>query len=215
LWHSATVGAVPEPLTPVTLEGRHVRLEPLDPSHAEGLAAAAAIDRSTFSLTWVPDGVEAMRSYIDTLLVDRNNAEVLPFAQRRVDTGELVGCTRYLDPHWWRGRTGIAEVEIGGTWLASNAQRSGINTEAKLLLLTHAFEQLGVWRVAICTDARNQQSRDAILRIGATFEGILRNHRLRYDSIEPQPRQSAMYSVISEEWPEVKIGLRDRLAARP
>lgn len=206
---------MPEPLTSVTLEGRLVRLEPLDPSHAEGLAAAAAIDRSSFSLTPVPDGVEAMRAYIDNLLADRDDAEVLPFAQRRLDTGELAGCTRYLDLHWWRGRDEIAEIEIGGTWLASNAQRTGINTEAKLLLLTHAFEQLGVWRVAICTDARNQQSRDAILRIGATFEGILRNHRVRYDSIGTQPRQSAMYSVTNEEWPGVRDGLRDRLAARP
>ena len=109
---------MPEPLTPVTLEGRHVRLEPLDRGHAEGLAAAAAGDRSTFDLTWVPDDLDAMRAYIDSLLDAHSRAEVLPFAQRRLDTGELVGCTRYLDLHWWNGREQVAELEIGGTWLA-------------------------------------------------------------------------------------------------
>lgn len=204
---------MPEPLDPLTLVGRQVRLEPLDPSHAEGLAAAAAIDRSTFAHTWVPEGVPAMRAYINTLLTDRDQAKVLPFAQRRADTGELVGCTRYLDLHWWRGRTQPDEVEIGGTWLGANAQRTGINTEAKYLLLTHAFETLGVWRVAICTDADNLRSRDAILRIGASFEGILRNHRLKYNTAQPEPRQTAVYSVIRDEWPTVKTGLADRLAA--
>ena len=202
---------MPEALTPVTLEGHHVRLEPLDRAHAEGLAAAAAVDRSTFGLTWVPEDLASMHVYIDSLLDAQARAEVLPFAQRRVDTGELVGCTRYLDLHWWSGREQIAELEIGGTWLAANAQRTAVNTEAKLLLSTYAFETLGVWRVAICTDARNQRSRDAILRIGASFEGVLRNHRVRYDSVEPRPRQTALYSIIDEEWPSVKQGLQDRL----
>ena len=156
-----------------------------------------------------------MRDYIESLLGDRDDAKVLPFAQRRVDTGELVGCTRYLDPHWWRGRLEPDEVEIGGTWLSAGAQRTGINTEAKLLLMSYAFETLGVWRVAICTDADNQRSRDAILRIGASFEGVLRNHRLKYNTTEPEPRQTAVYSVIAEEWPSVKSGLSDRLAAAP
>ena len=206
---------MPEPLTPVTLEGRHVRLEPLDRGHAEGLAAAAAGDRSTFDLTWVPDDLDAMRAYIDSLLDAHSRAEVLPFAQRRLDTGELVGCTRYLDLHWRNGREQVAELEIGGTWLAANAQRTAVNTEAKLLLLTYAFETLDVWRVAICTDARNQRSRDAILRIGASFEGVLRNHRVRYDSAEPhpRPRQTALYSIIDEEWESVKQGLQGRLTA--
>ncbi len=190
-----------------------MRLEPLDHHHAEGLAAAAATDRSTFGLTWVPDDLESMRAYIDSLLAAHARAEVLPFAQRRVDTGELVGCTRYLDPHWWVGRERLAELEIGGTWLAASAQRSAINTEAKLLLLTYAFETLGVWRVAICTDARNQRSRDAILRIGASFEGVLRNHRVRSDSVEPRPRQTALYSITDEEWQSVRAGLQRRLDA--
>ena len=198
-------------LEPVTLTGRHVRLEPLDRDHAEGLAAAAAIDRSTFTHTWVPDGPAAMSAYIETLLADHADLKVLPFAQRRLDTGELVGCTRYLDPLWWRGRPEPDEIEIGGTWLAASAQRTAINTEAKHLLLTHAFETLGVWRVAICTDADNQRSRDAILRIGASFEGVLRNHRLKSGTAQPEPRQTAVYSVTRDEWPTVERALSDRL----
>ncbi len=154
-----------------------------------------------------------MQAYIDALLADRDQAKVLPFAQRRTDTGDLVGCTRYLDMHWWRGRTQPDEIEIGGTWLGANAQQTGINTEAKCLLLSHAFETLGVWRVAICTDADNLRSREAILRIGATFEGILRNYRLKYDTAQPEPRQTAVYSVIREEWPTVKTALSNRLDA--
>ena len=191
-----------------------MRLEPLEPLHAEGLAAAAAVDRSTFDWTSVPDGGDAMQGYIADLLRDRDEARGLPFAQRRVDSGELVGCTRYLDPHWWRGRPEPDEIEIGGTWLGANGQRSAVNTEAKLLLMAHAFEVLDVWRVAICTDARNQRSRDAIVRIGATFEGILRNHRLRSDTPRPSPRQTAVYSVIADEWPSVERRLSERLSER-
>ena len=202
---------VPDPIAPVTLVGRHVRLEPLAEEHADGLAAAAAVDRSSFGLTWVPDGPDATLAYIRSLLDDYAAGLVLPFAQRRVDTGELVGCTRYLDPHWWRGRVEPDEVEIGGTWLGASAQRTAVNTEAKYLLLRHAFDVLGVWRVAVCTDARNQRSRDAIERIGASFEGILRNHRLRADTDGPSPRQTAVYSIVADEWPEVKQRLEDRL----
>ena len=106
------------------------------------------------------------------------------------------------------------ELEIGGTWLASTAQRTAINTEAKYLLLSHAFETIGVWRVAICTDARNERSRTAILRIGATFEGVLRNHRMRYNTPQPEPRDSAVYSITDGEWPAVRQLLERRLADR-
>lgn len=202
---------VSEPLDHVTLTGDHVRLEPLSIEHAEELAAAAAVDRATYDLTWVPDGVDQMRAYIEGLLSDHAAGNVLPFAQRRVDTGEAVGCTRYLDLHWWRGRAAPDEIEVGGTWLGARAQRTAINTEAKYLLLRHAFEDLGVWRVAICTDARNQRSRDAISRIGASFEGVLRNHRLRSDSDRPAPRQTAVYSIVEDEWGTVKRSLEQRL----
>ena len=204
---------VPEPLTPVTLAGRHVTLEPLSPDHVEGLVAASAHDRSTYDHTWVPDGEGEMRAYIDHLLADHAAAKVLPFAQRRSDTGELVGCTRFMEPYWWRTRAEPDEIEVGGTWLSASAQRTAVNTEAKLLLLGHAFEEWGVWRVAICTDERNESSRRAIVRIGAMFEGVLRNHRLRYNTDEPTPRNTAVYSITDSEWPDVKAALSARLAA--
>ncbi len=203
---------MPAPLPPVTLTGRHVRLEPLGHDHAPDLAAAAAVDRSTFDLTWVPDGVAATERYIDGLLAAQDRAEVLPFAQIALSTGRAVGCTRYLDPHWWRGRDLPDEIEIGGTWLGAEAQRTAVNTEAKLLLLTHAFETLGVWRVAICTDERNHRSRAAIERLGARLDGLLPNHRLRADTDAPSPRTTAVYSITPEQWPDIDRRLRDRLA---
>lgn len=205
---------VPEQLSTVTLTGRHVQLEPLSLDHADQLAAAAAVDRGTFELSPVPDGLDATREYITGLLAGQANGAVLPFAQRQLETGDVVGCTRYLDMHWWRGRPEPDEVEIGGTWLGAAAQRTAVNTEAKYLLLQYAFEELDVWRVAICTDARNQRSRDAIARIGASFEGLLRNHRLRADTDGPSPRQTAVYSIVDDEWPDVQRALEQRLAPR-
>ena len=105
------------------------------------------------------------------------------------------------------------EVEIGGTWLAAPAQRTGINTEAKLLLLNHAFDTLDVWRVAICTDADNTRSRRAIERIGAQFEGVLRNHRPKYNTATPRPRNTAVHAIVREDWPTVRDRLRRRLDA--
>ena len=104
------------------------------------------------------------------------------------------------------------EIEIGGTWLAATAQRTPVNTEAKRLLLGHAFDAYGVQRVAICTDARNERSRTAILRIGATFEGVLRRHRPRAGTDPVELRDRAMYSVIADEWPSVRARLDERLA---
>jgi N-acetyltransferase len=137
---------------------------------------------------------------------------VLPFAQRRLDTGQLAGCTRFMEPRWWRGRRDPDEIEIGGTWLSATAQRSAVNTEAKYLLLSHAFEQWEVWRVAICTDEHNARSRASIERIGGTFEGVLRNHRLRYNTAKPEPRNTAVYSIIDSDWPAVKRSLEQRLS---
>ena len=136
-----------------------------------------------------------------------------PAQQRRVSDGVLVGCTRYLRLEWWAGGELPSEVEIGGTWLAASAQRTPINTEAKYLLLSNAFDTWNVHRVSICTDARNTQSQTAILRIGASFEGILRSHRGSYAPGEENvvARDSAMYSVIRSEWPAVKAGLEGRL----
>lgn len=203
---------VPRPLASVTLTGRHVVLEPLRLDHVDDLVEAATADRSTYDLSPVPADESAMTAYVRGLLADHAATLVLPFAQVDAVSGRAVGCTRYLDLRWWRGRDEPDEVEIGGTWLAARAQRTGINTEAKRLLLGYAFESLGVWRVAICTDERNARSRAAIERIGGTFEGVLRNHRVRSDSPDPSPRQTAVYSVVEHEWPAVRDALDARLA---
>lgn len=203
------------PLTPVTLTGSRVRLEPLSTDHVADLAEAASADRSTFGLTWVPDGLEATDDYVASLLADHAAGLVLPFAQIDQHTGRAVGCTRYLDLRWWRGRDVPDEVEIGGTWLARSAQGTGINTEAKYLLLRHAFEVYDAWRVQIVTDARNARSRGGIESIGATFEGILRNHRIVADTPSPSPRQAAVYSVIRDEWPDVRTHLQTKMGVQP
>jgi RimJ/RimL family protein N-acetyltransferase len=202
---------MPGRLRTVTLEGRSVRLEPLSTDHIPDLARAAAVDRSTFDLTPVPDGTEEMQGYVEHLLADHAAGQVLPFAQIDTRISRAVGCTRYLDLKWFTGRDDPDEIEIGGTWLGVESQRSAINTEAKYLLLRHAFEQLGVWRVAICTDEDNTRSRTAIERIGASFEGILRNHRLRHAPGRFEPRQTAVYSIIREEWPDVRAMLEGRI----
>ena len=196
-----------------TLTGTHVQLEQLRIEFAEELAAAGNEDRSTYGWTAVPGTVDGMQRYIRGLLDDQRARSAVPFAQRRISDGALVGCTRYLRLEWWSGDDLPAEVEIGGTWLAASAQRTPINTEAKYLLLSNAFDDWNVHRVAICTDSRNTQSQTAILRIGAQFEGILRSHRGSYAPGEENTvaRDSAMYSVIRSDWPSVKSGLESRL----
>ena len=142
-----------------TLHGQHVELVPLAPEHAADLAATAEGDRSSYEYTEVPSSVEHAADYIERLLAQRDAGSAVPFAQRRVADGRLVGCTRFMELRRWRGRDEPDEVEIGGTWLAPDAQRSPINTEAKLLLLVHAFDVWGVTRVALATDVRNERSR--------------------------------------------------------
>ncbi|MBK5331557.1 MAG: GNAT family N-acetyltransferase [Ilumatobacteraceae bacterium] len=196
-----------------TLTGTHVQLEQLSLDFAEELTAAGNQDRSTYGWTPVPPTVEGMQRYIIGLLNEQHARTAIPFVQRRTSDGELVGCTRYLRLEWWAGGDLPAEVEIGGTWLAASAQRTPINTEAKYLLLSNAFDSWNVHRVSICTDARNTQSRTAILRIGASFEGILSSHRGSYAPGEENvvARDSAMYSIIRSEWPAVKHDLEGRL----
>ena len=194
------------------LTGRHVTLEPMRSDHVEEIAAAGAGDRSTFGFTQVPDGPTESAAYVAWLLDDAAHGQAGPFVQRRLSDGVVVGCTRFLNPLWPLGRPDPDEVEIGGTWLAQHAQRSPINTEAKLLLLTHAFERWQVQRVAICTDARNDQSRRAIERIGATFEGILRRHRRSTHLGDgDRLRDTASYSITIDDWPAVGALLSDRL----
>lgn len=201
----------------VTLEGRYVRLEPLRLAHVSGLCAAAAASRETYRYTGVPSGEDEMRRYVEGALALRRQSQALPFATVDRRSGEVKGSTRFGNIEFWtwppgnpnqRGADLPDAVEIGWTWLAADAQRTGLNTEAKLLMLTHAFEAWRVHRVRLMTDARNARSRDAILRIGARFDGILRAHTAGADGTV---RDSAAYSILEAEWPSAKAALTARL----
>lgn len=197
-----------------TLTGELVELIPLSLDLMPGLVEAADVDRSTYGFTEVPATEEAMVDYVGRLLAKRDAGTDVPFAQRLARSGRVVGCTRFLELRRWRGRGEPDEVEIGGTWLAGDVQRSGVNAEAKLLLLTHAFDTWGVGRVALCTDADNERSRTAIEHIGAQFEGILRKHRpSMVAGNEGRPRHTALFAIIDEEWPDVRTRLTTRLRA--
>jgi N-acetyltransferase len=196
----------------LTLTGTHVQLEPLSLDHVHQLVVAANEDRSSYEWTPVPASVAGMTSYVTRLIADAAAGYVVPFAQRRLNDLRVVGCTRFMEIRYWSGRDLPDEVEIGGTWLAASAQRTPINTEAKLMLLTHAFEVWEVRRLAICTDERNARSREAIIRLGATFEGILRNYRASavHDELG-RSRNTAMHSILDTEWPAIKAKLEERL----
>ncbi|MEO3875744.1 GNAT family protein [Nonomuraea sp. B12E4] len=192
------------------LEGSLVRLEPLSLGHAPDLALAAEEDRASYAFTLVPRGHE-VADYLKAQF-DRVEQGLIPFAQVRRSDGRAVGCTAFWDPRTWPGRRALRAIEIGFTWLGASAQGSGINAEAKLLLMTHAFETLDVARVDLKTDARNQRSRRAIEALGATFEGVLRNWSMSWAPVEEDHlRDSAMYSVIAPEWHAVKHALTERL----
>jgi N-acetyltransferase len=193
------------------LRGSLVRLEPLEERHAADLARAAEEDRSEYAYTLVPRAGEVE----EYLAAQRERAGLTPFAQVRVADGRAVGCTGFWDPRTWPGRTELRAIEIGWTWLAASAQGTGINAEAKLLLFTYAFETLNVARVDLKTDARNARSRRAIERLGARFEGVLRNWSASWaPGEEGRLRDSAVFSVLADEWPEVKPALAARVAAR-
>jgi RimJ/RimL family protein N-acetyltransferase len=193
------------------LQGVLVRLEPLSESHAADLAVAAEEDRSAYEFTFVPRAPE-VKDYINGHLRRAEAGQMVPFAQVRESDGRAVGCTAYWDPRTWPERLELSAIMIGWTWLAVSAQRTGINTEAKLLLFTYAFERLAVTRVDISTDARNDRSRQAITGLGAEFEGILRSwSRSHAPGEEGLLRDSAMFSVVASEWPAVKASLRSRL----
>jgi RimJ/RimL family protein N-acetyltransferase len=200
----------------VLLAGKQVRLEPLDHHHVDGLAAAAAVDRSLYQWSSVPQGKTEVIRYIDTALAWRDAGTAMAFATVRVQDGMVIGSTRFFDLERWawpqghpRAGRDVGDVcEIGHTWLTRAAIRTAANTEAKLLMLTHAFESWQMLRVCLHTDARNQRSRDAIERIGGKFEGILRSHRMASDFIA---RDSARFSIVAEEWPEVRRRLSEKL----
>lgn len=191
------------------LQGKYVRLEPLDYCHVDGLVAASAGDAELYRWSPVPQGREAVTSYIETALAWKNADTAVSFATIRADDGVVIGSTRFFNLEWWawpqghplHGR-GVPDAgEIGYTWLARTALRTAANTESKLLMLRYAFEVWQMLRICLHTDMRNARSRAAIERIGGKFEGILRTHRMAADFI---PRDSARYSVTAAEWPGVK-----------
>jgi N-acetyltransferase len=191
------------------LAGSLIRLEPLSAGHVPGLMVAAEEGRAEYGFTWVPRA-DQVRDYVAAQL---DRAGLTPFAQVRTADGQAVGCTAYWHVRTWPGRDEPCAVEIGFTWLAASAQGTGINAEAKLLLLTYALETLGVARVDLKTDARNERSRRAIGAIGARFEGVLRNWSASWaPGEEGLLRDSAMFSVIAAEWPAVKPALAARVA---
>ncbi len=198
------------------LLGRHVRLEPLDHRHVDGLVAAAAADPSLYQWSPTPRGKVEATSYVDTALAWREAGSAVPFAIIRVDDGAVIGSTRFWNLERWswpqghpsHGRSTPDACEIGYTWLTRSAIRTRANTEAKLLMLTYAFETWQVLRVCFHTDARNQRSRAALERIGGKFEGILRAHRMAADYIA---RNSVRYSIIAAEWPAVRQRLSQLL----
>jgi N-acetyltransferase len=203
-----------EVLPAPTLEGRVVRLEPLDHRHGTDLAVACEEDRSSYGYTWVPRADE-VEDYIATQLRRATEGVQAPYAVVSVASGRAVGHTSFWDPRPWPDETGISAIEVGSTWLAASAQGTGVNTEAKLLLFGHAFDALGVARVDLKTDARNERSRAAIGAVGATFEGVLRRWSPSWAPGEDgRLRDSAMFSIVAEEWPSVRERLVQRLARR-
>jgi RimJ/RimL family protein N-acetyltransferase len=195
------------------LSGQFVRLEPLSFAHVDALVEAANEDRSTYGFTLVPRTRDEMSSYVETLLAQFSVDETIPFVQIDLSSSRVVGATRYLTIRTVPSRTAPFAVEIGGTWLATSAQRTALNTEAKFLLLNYAFTTWEVARVDFKTDARNERSRSAILRLGAVFEGVLRQSQ---PSMVPGEellfRDSAFFSILNAEWPAVASKLQSMWA---
>lgn len=191
---------------PVTLEGRHVRLEPLAKAHLAGLAQVG-LDEELWR--WIPTPVrtqDEMAAYVEMALQEQERGVSLPFAILVKAKGRAVGSTRYGNIDRTHHR-----MEIGWTWVARDWQRTAINTEAKYLLLGHAFETLGCLRVELKTDSLNEKSRAAILRIGAKEEGIFRNHMI---TASGRIRHSVYFSIIESEWPAAKARLETMLNSR-
>ena len=188
----------------VTLEGEHVRLEPLTLGHFNRLSEFG-FDEELWR--WSPAPVHTpddMRVYIEQALKERDAGNALPFATIHRKSGRVVGCTRYGSIDRLHRR-----VEIGWTWIGREWQRTAVNTEAKFLMLRHAFERLGCIRVELKTDSLNERSRNAILRLGAKEEGILRNHVI---TASGRLRHTVYYSILESEWRAVKSRLEEKLA---
>lgn len=189
---------------PVTLEGTHVRLESMREAHADGLVAAGAGQGLSRFFPISLESEEEIRGFVAYSIAGLAKGTVLPFATIERASGRIVGTTSYLaiEPAHKR-------LEIGGTWITPSHQRSPVNTEAKLLQLTHCFEVLGCNRVEFKTDSRNARSRVALARIGATEEGTFRAHMVMPDGVL---RSSVYFSVIASEWPVMKQRLVQKLA---
>jgi RimJ/RimL family protein N-acetyltransferase len=200
----------------LALVGNHVRLEPLTLDHVPALVAAINEDPTSFRFSTAPETEAAMSAWVQDALAARETGRELPFATYSSAHKRVVGSTRFYDLERWHSPSEEPRRDrppdaclIGYTWLGASAQRTACNTEAKLLMLSHAFETWQVHRVAFRIDARNDSSRAAVERLGARFEGIRRAERLGADG---QVRDSAFYSILASEWPAVKQGLVSRLA---
>lgn len=187
----------------LVLTGPNVELQPMQPGHALGLLEAAADGQLWNSKVTVIPGPDTVEQYIANALQGRQAGTVLPFTIVQRETGRTLGSTRF-----WKIDRSNRKLEIGHTWLSESMQRTGINTEMKYLLLCHAFEVMQCVRVQFTTDELNEKSRAAILRIGATQEGIVRHERIMPDG---RKRNSVRFSIIDSEWPEVKRLLQAKL----
>lgn len=198
-----------------TLTGDHVVLRPLTPDDGPALLAAANRSRATYALTIVPATPDELQAYLELALAEHAAGRAAPFVVTRAGSGEVLGSTRFLDLEYWRVAPDAPDPdrpsvgEIGYTWLAEQVQGTAVNPEMKLLMLTHAFERWDCYRVHLKTDARNARSRRGIEKLGARFEGIRRAHVPASDG---GIRDSAYYSILRAEWPEVRDGLAARLA---
>jgi N-acetyltransferase len=190
-------------VTPVVLEGAHVRLEPLSRGHLPGLCAIG-LEQELWR--WIPTPVRTtddMAAYVELALKEQADGSSLPFAQVEKSGARVIGSTRYMNIEKTHHR-----AEIGCTWIGREWQRTAVNTESKYLLLRHAFETLGCMRVELKTDSLNEKSRAAILRIGAKEEGTFRNHMITSSG---RIRQTVYFSIVDSEWPGVKSELERRL----
>jgi RimJ/RimL family protein N-acetyltransferase len=205
------------PFTAPTLTGELVRLEPLTVHHVIPLAEAAAEDPHCFGPNDVPTDKIAMHRWVDEAIELRDDKDPLPYAIRRLADNTIVGSTRFWHTEFW-GHASSGDilrprhpnaVEVGKTWLSSSAQRTGCNTEAKLLMLSHAFETWGVTRVSMTADSRDNRSRQSIERLGATLDGVLRAARPCPQNLDGHV---AVYTILNSEWPSVRSRLEEKLA---
>lgn len=200
----SNMSLAPMLVEPVVLGGQFIRLEPLSLEHHAQLCEVG-LDEDIWR--WSPSPVQTpgqMRAYIETALEWQAKGSALPFATIEKGSARVVGSTRYMEID-----TANRHVEIGATWIGRKWQRTMVNTEAKYLMLRHAFEVFGCLRVELKTDLLNERSRKAILRIGAKEEGIFRNHMI---TASGRVRHSVYYSIVDSEWPAVKAGLQEKLA---